>query len=1337
MRLRKPRSRLLVAATAVAIAAPFAAFSGSVGVTTAGASNSDDAHFMAGNKLMTQPQEAEGQGFQDARDAYFADRVFSGTQPLSVEQAAQLHDKGAAQARALGRGKKGGSSSSSSSATPGATISGAAPLTSGPPWQTLGPIRTQQVARTSGGFEYVSGRISALAVDPAGNIYAGAAGGGVWKYNGSQWTALTDGLPTLAVGAIAIDPADANTIYLGTGEADLSGDSHFGDGIWKSTDGGQSWTHLGQDANGNYAFDTSTISRLIVTHINGKTVLYVATLRGRGGERRVSPPTSQTWGIYRSNDGGNTWALLKGTTDPSHGATDLEVDPSDPTVLYASFWGDGIYTTNNSSQTQWHQIMNGLPNGQYAAGGTRFSIAVAPLTRGRTRIYAGFDWYDQQGNHHPSQLFRSDNSGSNWQALPTTGEGGGIDSVSNYCDIQCSYDNVVMVDPTNPDIVYAAGEYNYGLASGGIYRSVNGGLTWQSLGFDLHPDFHALAFQPGNEGHIVIGNDGGVWQSPDRGGRPFSGGDLTQTDWQDLNQGLTITQFDSIDYASSLFPNRYWGGTQDNGTQRKSSASSTWFDLAGGDGGQVLVDHNDTNPNTQWAFGEYYGISPYRFQDASCCFGDIAGISRGINTNDRSEFYAPWIMNQANGNQLFYGTFRVYRTDNAETDNPGDVVWQPISGDLTSGCTGAAPNGGRNCTITALGHSEGGNALWVGTQEGYVWVSPNAGISDNPTWTRVDTNGPGGQLANRPITSFAVDRSNWRIAYVSYAGYDEATPGHAGHIFKTTNGGQTWTDVTGDLPDGPVNSVILDPSNPNHLIAGTDFGAFTADLTQGAPSWSPVGSGLPAAQVWQLAYDSSRDQLVAGTHGRGAWKLNLGTSAPALVASTADAGTPVGPGKDITYTITVKNEGNADATNVTITQPVPGHTTFDTASDGGTANGGVVTWTGLSIAAGASKQVTYSVKIDPALPGSVTEIDSDGLSASDTSGVSTTGSPFATPISPAHAVTLSTPTPKDGVAPGSSVTYPVTVSNPAYNNDSYTFSTSSTKGWTMTVLQSDCTTALGGGGLSVASGATGTVCVKVDIPSTGVDESSPDSETLTAHSVGDPSVTRDLGLTSIPVTKKALLVDEDGNKPDVQSYYTAAMTSAGVPFAVWDLASDKALGSQYLAAHKEVYWFTGGSYPGPLLPYEGLLKGYLDGGGHLFVSGEDLLDQAAGQTSFVSTYLHINWDGTEAQNDKATATFTGVPSSVVGGTFGAVSKVQVPGLCVCEDEVTPVSPATAQFMDDGAATGSPKADALAVTDSSGAGTYKVVFLAFPFEEFGNASNQAALMTKVDAFFSAP
>jgi hypothetical protein len=213
------------------------------------------------------------------------------------------------------------------------------------------------------------------------------------------------------------------------------------------------------------------------------------------------------------------------------------------------------------------------------------------------------------------------------------------------------------------------------------------------------------------------------------------------------------------------------------------------------------------------------------------------------------------------------------------------------------------------------------------------------------------------------------------------------------------------------------------------------------------------------------------------------------------------------------------------------------------------------------------------------------------------------------------------------------------------------------------------------------------------------------------------------------VTKDTLLVDEDGNNPDVQTYYSTALTTAGVSFSTWDLATDKTLPQGYLLAHKNVFWFTGNSYPGPITPYESELKAFLDGGGKLFLSGQDLLDQAAGTTPFVHDYLHVSWDGSETQNDKSTAFVTGVTGNPVTGGIGQIPLDHSVLADAFMDEITPNGTATAAFTDDGVAAGSPQPDALTF-----AGTYKVVFLAFPMEEYGTAAAKANLVTKVVTFF---
>ena len=262
---------------------------------------------------------------------------------------------------------------------------------------------------------------------------------------------------------------------------------------------------------------------------------------------------------------------------------------------------------------------------------------------------------------------------------------------------------MIGVDPTDANIVYALGLFNYDTGSGGVFRSTDGGQTWKDLGFDLHPDYHAIAIDPADPSHVMVGNDGGVWYSDDMGGRLGAKDAVDTVDWQDLNgtvdpatavvthrTHLHITQFTSIANNPTL-PGRVWGGTQDNGTLRKSTASDSWFDVESGDGGQVLVDPTDFN----FVYGNYFGISPYRNTDGGASFFANSFITGGINLADRSEFYVPEVMNQGNPNQLFLGTYRLYRTDNAKADEASAVHWDAISPDLTSGCTGGAPNGAR------------------------------------------------------------------------------------------------------------------------------------------------------------------------------------------------------------------------------------------------------------------------------------------------------------------------------------------------------------------------------------------------------------------------------------------------------------------------------------------------------------------------------------------------------------------------------------------------------------------------------------------------------------------
>ena len=1180
-------------------------------------------------------------------------------------------------------------------------------------WNGLGPSPIGEIARSSLSLAPMNGRIGALAVRPStGQVILGGAQGGIWTYDGATgaWSPRTSDLQTQAIGALAIAPSSDAVVYAGTGEGALSGDSYFGDGILKSIDGGRTWAKV----SGDY-FRGVSISRLVVDPTNAHH-LYAAVLRGRGGARRVTVAEHSRYGLWESRDGGVSWTLRKAA--PEHnGATDIEIDPQDPRTLYASFWHDAIYKSTNAGRT-WSPIMNfGLTSPDF--GGTRFSLSLShPSAGGAGTLYAGFTWGDAGGDH-PARIWKSTDGGAHWTLLPdgSGGPHGEADAVADYCAEQCDYDNVVEADPTNPDLLFVGGSFGYGLSpqSGGIYRSSDGGQTWVNLGWDQHADFHALAWDAQHPGRVVVGSDGGVWDSPDLGGRPDRAEPLDHADWVDLNTGgLTLGQFTSI-ATNPSFPSqaRIWGGTQDNGTLRKSAASNTWFDMSSGDGGQVLVDPTDFN----FVYGTYFGISPYRITDGGADFFTNQSIARGIDLDDRSEFYAPWVLNKQDVDQLFLGTFRLYRTDNAKAPSAGDVTWKPISPDLTTGCDGTAPNGARLCGLSAIGVG-GGDAVYTGSLDGLVYLSTDAQSSDAPTWTRAG--GRGRTLPNRPVAAIAVDRSNYRTAYLAYNGFDAATPTTPGHVFKTVDGGRSWDDITANLPDTPVNSLILDPSFAGTLYAGTDVGAFVT--YDGGRHWGPMGTGFPNISIWQLDLDPAHRLIAAGTHGRGAYTLADSVAAPALVLSKADAGVPVGPGSALTSTLTLDNIGNAAATGVTITDPVPDDTEFVSATAGGTARRGTVAWSGLTVPAGGSIHVSVTVRISPSLGRRVDALVNDGYRATSVEGPSASGSPAITPIAPSYAVALAPATQTDGARTDQSVTYPLTATNDGYQPDSYALSVASA--YPATVLDATCTTPLATTP-TVAPGGTASACVKVTVPA-GAPNDQVNSATVTATSVASPAVTATAAIKTIAAAVDTLLVDGDTNDPaDSQPSYAAALTDAAVPFSTWDLGAGGELPEHYLRAFKNVVWFTGNSYPGPLLPHETRLKAFLDGGGRLLVSGQDVLDQAAGTTAFVHDYLHVLWDGSETQNDKPTAAVHGVSGTLTDG-LAAVPLDHTVLHAAFEDQVTPIGGATAVFTDD---SGAP--DAL-----SFAGSYKVVFLGFPLEAYGTAAERANLISRVMGYFGA-
>ncbi len=737
-------------------------------------------------------------------------------------------------------------------------------------------------------------------------------------------------------------------------------------------------------------------------------------------------------------------------------------------------------------------------------------------------------------------------------------------------------------------------------------------------------------------------------------------------------------------------------------------------------------------------------MSPYRYDDGaglySGGFTSNEPILNGLH-NDRVEFYLPWIMDPGNPNRLYLGTYRVYRTDNAKATKSSDVHWDLISGDLTSGCTGSASNGGRGCTISALAAPAESPALYAGTEEGWLWVSTNA-TSSSPSWNRIDITGT---TPMRPVAAIAVDRSNYRVAYVGFNGFSAATPGVPGHVFMTNNGGANWTNISGNLPDVPVNNLLLDPSDPNTLYAGTDVGPYVTH--NGGTTWTVFGTGFPIVSVEGMDLNPFTRQIAVGTHGRGAWALDdSATPLPALQIGATDAGVPVGPGSALTYQISVKNNGNITATNVVITDPVPANTSFVAAGAGGSFDGTNVVFnlaevamptvvnTGGSLGVGVipgEATVTFTVMITNTGVNSGDQIINDGYQAVSSEGPGAVGSPYAITLAPAHAFEMTPDYQWDGTRSGQAVTYLVSIQNRGYEADSYFLSNAnSTAGFDTTLWDSTFTT-MESTTDPVPAGGSAVVGVKVFIDPL-VTNGTANTSFLRASSVFNPADSNSVQIKTVAVTDNILLVDDDGGGPNVQSYYQAALDAYGKPYNYADLNSDPMLPLNYLKAHQVIVWFAGATYPGNLGPYEANLSAFLDGGGRLFVSGMDLLDQSGGTTAFVHDYLHIDWDGSETQNDKGTLSATAVVSNSITGGLGVLTYTNYVSIfgssADFSDQLTPIDPAEAATVDSG--TG--ETNGLTVQ----AGPYKVMFLAFPYEAINSTTSQNALMKRaLDWFFT--
>jgi len=710
-------------------------------------------------------------------------------------------------------------------------------------WQSLGPSGIKNCGVLAGTSWNVvsgglcSGRVTSIAVDPrkSNTIYVGTASGGVWKSadSGSTWTPITDGIQTpfsLAVGAIAVDPN--GVIYVGTGEGNNALDNHFGSGLLKSTDGGDTWTE-----EGNSTFAGMAFTRIVVNPQNPSMVLATTSVASYGGtttgSRLLGPADSNPPGVYVSTDAGNTWAptLVSNPKGCQYcPASDIILDPTNPSTVYAAV-AYGIYSSSDGGTTWSGPLEN------WNAG--RINLAMSGST-----LYAAADITTNPNGNPPDQgeLFESTDGGNSWTTInsPST------TSFPSFCTWQssgqCWYDLYVEVDPANSNIIYLGGQ--------DLWRTTDGGSTWTDLGGYagyIHADQHAFAFSPTSPDTIYVGNDGGIWSSTNASTCDPS------SCWTNLNAGLATNQVTSV-AAHPTDPGTILAASQDN-AEWELTPNHTWSMLYTGDSGWVAFDSN--SPLT--IYHTFHGANIER-SDAGGAFDSWQDINNGI-ADDPAEFYVPVAMDHTSPNILYLGTYRLYKTTDHGDDwtLPSPGLPLPAPSDCYSG----------ECLTAITVAPSDGSYVYVGTNMGRIFVSTDGAT----TFTDVT---PTNLLpTNAQVTKIAVDPTNPQKVYATLL------PGMQGaRILASSDAGGSWSDISSNLPSLAATVVLAD--SHGWIYVGLDDGVYVS--TDGGANWSRLGTGLPEVDVRDLTL-SANGTLIAGTYGRGVWALSTIPPTPTVIYS--------------------------------------------------------------------------------------------------------------------------------------------------------------------------------------------------------------------------------------------------------------------------------------------------------------------------------------------------------------------------------------------------------------------------------------------------------------------
>ncbi len=684
-----------------------------------------------------------------------------------------------------------------------------------------------------------SGRLTDLAVDPKnpGVYYVTAAAGGVWKTinGGTTFNPVFDGQTSSSIGCVAVDPNDPFTVWVGTGENNSQRSVGYGDGVYKSSDGGKNWENVGLK-------NSEHIAKILI-HPNDSRVVYVAAqgpLWAPGGDR----------GLYKTTDGGKTWNQVLKISENT-GVTDVVMDPRNPEVLYAAAYQrrrhvwtliDGgpesaIYKSSNGG-ADWKKLESGLPKEEMG----RIGLAISPAAP--DSVYAVIEAANKAGG-----FFRSEDAGGNWEKR------------SDYVPSGPMYYQEIFADPQNPDRVYSVDTW--------LQITEDGGKTFRRVGEKYkHVDNHVVWIDPANTKHLMVGCDGGLYESYDRGAT-----------W-DFKANLPVTQFYKVAVDNSKPFYYVYGGTQDNDTLGGPSrtitshgiVNSDWFVTIGGDGFQSQVDPED--PNIIYSEAQYGALA--RFDRKNGEKIDIQPQPGKGEPALRWNWDSPLIISPHSHTRLYFAANILFRSDD-RGDN-----WKAVSPDLSrqidrnklkimgrvwsvdSVAKGQSTSFYGNIVSLAESPLKEG-LLYVGTDDGLIQVSDDSGRA----WTKYD------RFAGVPDTTYVsrITPSLHNVDTVYAAFNNHKTGDFKPYLLKSNDRGKTWTSIAGNLPErGSVWVVIEDPENANLLFAGTEFGLFfTID---GGKRWIQLKGGMPPVAVRDLVIQKQENDLVVATFGRGFYILD-------------------------------------------------------------------------------------------------------------------------------------------------------------------------------------------------------------------------------------------------------------------------------------------------------------------------------------------------------------------------------------------------------------------------------------------------------------------------------